>query len=216
MELRRVSEMRPGDVNVDQAESLTGAAEGTIIYDADVFQVKSIGILLDGECAIRHLRGPEEARGKDRGVEFVNLGSRTGIEEVNSYLDERTVMMFAVRGHVFTLKHPDIAHEGEAFAIGVCGCARKHGYTCEAFEVRDAAGLDIYAVIADGRRARKKEMDHAQKRHYVAAGYRNGRDTRWRVRVRRGTQRDEHVCMASVEIYHLLRRANARAGMNRW
>jgi hypothetical protein len=54
------SERRPSDVNVDQAESLTGASESEVVYNSDVFQVKPDIILLDAEDAIRDLRGPEE------------------------------------------------------------------------------------------------------------------------------------------------------------
>jgi hypothetical protein len=102
------SERRPGDVNVDKAERLTGPSESEIVYNSDVFQVKSDTILVDGECAIRHLRGPEETRRKDGGVEVVQLHreARTGLEKVDSYQDERAAVMSAVRGHVFALEHP--------------------------------------------------------------------------------------------------------------
>ena len=151
--------------------------------------MKSDTILVDGECAIRHLRGPEEAGGKDSSVEVVNLGSRTGIKEVNSYQDEGAVVMFAVCGHVFALEHPYIAGEIEAVAIGIRGRARKHGYACEAFEVRDGARLDVNPVIADGRWTREKKVDKtAEGRNHVAAGDRNRRDTRGRIGVPRGTR----------------------------
>jgi hypothetical protein len=103
-----ISERRPGDVNVDQAESLTGASESEVVYNSDVFQMKSDTILVDGEGAVWHLRGPEETRRKDGGVEVVQLHreARTGLEKVDSYQDEGAVVASAVRGYVFALEHP--------------------------------------------------------------------------------------------------------------
>lgn len=145
------SERRPADVNVDQAESLAGAAQKSVIHHSDVFQMKPNRPLLNGQGAIRYLRGPEETRGKDGAVEIVNLGARTGLEQVNSYLDKGAAVVSPIRGHVFALRDPDIASKGETVALTVCGRACKHGYTCEALEVRDGARLDVKPVIADGR-----------------------------------------------------------------
>ena len=111
-EVLYLSKRRPGDVNVHQAESLAGATKRAVIYHSDVFQMKPDGILLERKCAIWHLRGPEEARGKDGGVKVVKLRSRTGIEEVNSYHDEGAAVVLSVRGHIFALHDPEIGPNG--------------------------------------------------------------------------------------------------------
>ena len=116
-------ERRPGDVNVHQAESLAGAAKKAVIYHSDVFQMKPDGILLERKCAIWHLRGPEEARGKDGGVKLVKLRSRTGIEQVNSYHDEGAAVVLSVRGQILALHDPEIGCYRESVSHGVCGRA---------------------------------------------------------------------------------------------
>jgi hypothetical protein len=208
------AEGRPGDVNVDQAESLAGPAESSVVYHSDVFEVKPGTVLIDVEGAVRHLRGPEETRREDGGVEVVNLRARTGLEEVNSYLDESAVVAFPVRGHVFALEDPDIAGEDEMITLAIGGRARKHGYTCEAFEVGDGAGLDVESVIADGDWPREERVEHAHRGNHVPAGDGDRIGYRW-IRLWRRTRREEHVDVVPVEIYGLLRRANARLGMDR-
>jgi hypothetical protein len=155
------AERRPGDVNVDQAESLAGTAESPVIYHPDVFQVKPYSVLIDVESAIRHLGSPEETRREDRRIEVVNLRARTGLEEVNSYLDESAVVAFPVCGHVFALEDPNIAGEDEMIALAIAGRPRKHGYACEAFEVGDGARLDVKSVVSYGGWAGKKRMEQA-------------------------------------------------------
>src|SRR5437588_11269005 len=107
------SERRPADVNVDQAESMAGATQRNVIHHSDVFQMKPNRPLLNGQGAIRYLRGPEETRGKDGAVEIVNLGARTGLEQVNSYLDKGAAVVSTIRGHVFTLSDPAIDYTDE-------------------------------------------------------------------------------------------------------
>lgn len=117
------SERRPGDVNVHQAESLAGATKNAAIYQSDVFQMKPDGIFLERKCAIWHLRGPEEARGKDGSVKVVKLRSRPGIEQVNSYHDEGAAVVLSVRGQILALHDPEIGCNGETVSHAVCGRA---------------------------------------------------------------------------------------------
>lgn len=54
-------------------------------------------------------------------IEIVNLLSRTGIEQVNSYEHEGSVMVGTIRRNKFTLKHTHIGAYSVAVAVAIRG-----------------------------------------------------------------------------------------------
>ena len=56
-------------------------------------------------------------------IEIVNLRSRTGIEQVNSYEHERSAMVGTIRRNVFTLEDTHVGGYVVAVAVAVGGCA---------------------------------------------------------------------------------------------
>ena len=72
---------------------------------------------------IRHLHDPEQARLGSVPIEIVDLCSRTGIEEVNSYEHECSAMVGTIRRNVFTLEDTHVGGYVVAVAVAVGGCA---------------------------------------------------------------------------------------------
>jgi hypothetical protein len=54
-------------------------------------------------------------------IEIVNLRSRTGIEQVNSYEHERSAMVGTIRRNKFTLKDTHVGHYAVVVAVAIGG-----------------------------------------------------------------------------------------------
>ena len=88
---------------------------------------------------------------------------RTGVKEVDSYLDERSTRVCTIRRHVFTLIHPNICPGDVIPALVVGGGAAGVRQRRQATEVRDTAWFRIEPVEASGR-AGEKLMDENRRK----------------------------------------------------
>ena len=73
---------------------------------------------------IRHLHDPEQARLGSVPIEIVDLCSRTGIEEVNSYEHEGATMVRAIGGDVFPAIETHVRAEVVLVALAVARSSR--------------------------------------------------------------------------------------------
>src|SRR6266436_1324340 len=104
-------------------------------------------------------------------VEIVNLRSRTGIEQVNSYEHERSAMVGTIRRNVFTLEDTHVGGYVVAVAVAVRGRAPQITQGGKSPKIGDAVQFHIQALKPERNRSWREDVGHrryaARNRHRV-------------------------------------------------
>ncbi len=138
-----VARRRPGHIQVGRDERVARPEEKRVVHEGDFSHMEARGIAHDKERAIRNLRDPKKARVTNRRVEVVHLRTRTGFEEINSYQDERAVVVRAINGHVLALVDTDVAAKVVSIAAVVRGGATEIALGDESPEIGNPIRLDV-------------------------------------------------------------------------
>src|SRR5262249_15181209 len=130
--------------------------KGEAINHRHILQANRYGVASDLQGIIRDSYHPEKAIRQNPRIKVMQSCPQTGVEEVDSYLDECSAGMGTIRGDVFSLVNANICLRGiiHAFVIRgrpVCVCQR-----CQTSKVRDAVQLRIEPIET---RAWKELMD---------------------------------------------------------
>jgi len=92
-------------------------------------------------------------------IEIVDLRSRTGIEEVNSYEHERSAMVGAIRRHVFALKDTHVGGYVVGVAITIRGRSCEVSQCGKATEIGDTVQFHIQPLKPKIDWARGEDVD---------------------------------------------------------
>jgi hypothetical protein len=109
------------------------------------------------------------------GLKSFDLQSRTGIEEIESYQDERATVMRAIRGYVLALHYSHVGEEEVLIGVAACGGAGVVSESCAATEIRYRAGLMIDRFTKEPREERMDE----RRKHDAARDWNRLSISRW-------------------------------------
>ena len=98
-----------------------------------------------GQSVGRHGHRPKQACVCNSSAEVVNLGARTGLEQVNSYEGEYSVVLRAAGVTVIPLKGAHVGFHQVALAVVAGHFAHQRGRRREPLEIADGAGIGVQA-----------------------------------------------------------------------
>src|SRR5918996_1793324 len=140
----------PPDLEADAGRDDIGTQELEAIEHAHVlgFQGRPPPVMADLEGVAGQLHHPEQARSRDAGVEVMDLGGRTGLEQVNSYEGEQAAVPGPILGDIGALHGPEVGLKVVLPAVAASGGAdgeRTRGSPCA---WACAAGITVPTVAA--------------------------------------------------------------------
>ena len=164
----------PGNVEGRTGELGPWSKEKRVVDCALFGQVEARRPVAHGQRIIRYRDNPEQAGLGNVPVEIVNLRSRTGIEQVNSYEHERSAMVGTILRNVFTLEDTHVGGYVVAVAVAVRGRAPQITQRGKSPKIGDAVQFHIEALKPERNRSWGEDVDHWREVYASRNGHRVG------------------------------------------